>query len=186
MPLPFLVGAAIAVGSALVGAGGAAVYKESKHKKRVAELQDKIYRLQTELEETQARERKLLTKMNELQQQVQEQQQIVARLEQQMQGYQEERASLTEQIRKNDSRFRKLIAAITFRLNALEEENQRLKSGVTSVDAQIVEQEAQLGKGRGKVVNLEDFRNKTRQQLNSAQYDIESLQHQISMVEMEL
>ena len=63
MPLPFIAGAvAIKVGAALVGgaalgAGGTAIYKDSKHKKEIARLQDRIYELQRKLEQSQQRER---------------------------------------------------------------------------------------------------------------------------------
>lgn len=183
MPIPVLVGVAIAVGGALAGGGGVAVYKGAKHKKEVASLQDKIHSLQEELEESRKREKELLVKINKIEK---ERARLIAQIRSRqecIERYRQEREQLAERLSRNDTRFRRVIAAITFRLKKLEEENLMLREKLAEAESRLGRETSSLDKMNKKVVYLkadEDRVNsqlaETRQAMNQIKKEMKALE----------
>jgi chromosome segregation ATPase len=139
MPVPIIAAAAIGVGGLALGGGGAAVYVSSKDKKRMAELQDQIRQLQFKLQQSHAREKELLVSIEDLERQKLAFIKEIDFLSGQRETYVGRIADLECYVARNEKVFKKIIAALTFRLNKLKEENADFKKQIDELNKQSVE-----------------------------------------------
>jgi len=129
-----IVGVAWAIGAAIVSGGGTAVVMSSRHKLKIAELQDKINSLQKEIELYQENELKLMQTIEEL---IIERAKLIkelSELEVSVENLLMEKENILKIITKNDGRFRRIIAALTFQIKNLEKETINLKEKVNILE----------------------------------------------------
>jgi chromosome segregation ATPase len=192
MPLPFLAGAAaVKIGAALlggaaVGAGGTAIYKDSKHKKEIARLQDRIYDLQRKLEQSQQRERELINRIQKLQQEKQTLLQEIADQQVEIQKMEKERKAIMNKIKRNDNRFRQIIAKLMFREKQLLAKVESLQAALNSKDYTLTSEKNNLQRKQAKVVNIDDYRHNAEEELEDTRDKVTSLQYDIDELEYKL
>ena len=192
MPLPILAGAAaIKIGAALIGgaaigAGGTAVYKDSKHKKEMARLQDRIYELQRKLEQSQQRERELLKRISSLQQEKEQLLVEISSKQNEVNKLEKDRKAIMNKLKLNDNRFRQIIAKLMMREKHLLAKIDELHSSLTDKDRVILSERNGLERKQLRVVNLDDYRHNAEEELGTTQGKVTQLQYDINDLESDL
>ncbi|KAB3534499.1 hypothetical protein F8154_08800 [Alkaliphilus pronyensis] len=191
MPIPILIGAvavaktalatkaAIGIGAAVVATGGTAVYMSSQHKEEVSRMQDRIYQLQKELADSREKEKNLQAKIVEIQQEQEKLTREIAELNMKTEEYQEKISAISAELKKNDSRFRRIIATITFRLKQLEEENQRLSNKLEDENREKSLAEDRRSKTSQNLISLKDRKEKLENELGNTCNLILSIESEI-------
>ncbi len=130
MPVPVIAAVAIGVGSLVLGGGGAAVVVSAKDKKRMVELQDQIRELQLQLQQSHDREKELLASIADLERQKLAFIKEIDFLSGQRETFVGRITELECYVSRNEKVFKKIVAALTFRLNKLRIENADLKEQI--------------------------------------------------------
>lgn len=130
MPVPIIAAVAIGIGGLAMGGGGAAVFVSAKDKKEMAKLQDQIRELQLQLQQSHDREKELLASIDELERQKLAFIKEIDFLSGQRETYVGRIAELECYVSRNEKVFKKIVAALTFRLNKLRVENADFKEQI--------------------------------------------------------
>ena len=130
MSVRVIAAVAIGVGGLVLGGGGAAVVVSAKDKKRMAELQDQIRVLQLQLQQSQDRERELLASIADLERQKLAFLKEINFLSCQRETFVGRIAELDCYVSRNEKVYKRVVAALTFRLNNLRKETADLKDQI--------------------------------------------------------
>ena len=182
MPVPVFVAAAWAAGAALLSGGGVAVVLTGRNKKEKAKLQEKIDELQKSISEAQYREEYLLFMIEKLQQ---DKKQLVARiseLQMCLVEVREEQLVFTLKLQSNDTRFKRIIAFLTFRLKKLEHENDLLKSKLDVASAEIEVRKSKISELQIESDNYEKDIQRKLEELGLTRLDIQEYNEELSDV----
>jgi chromosome segregation ATPase len=136
MPIPVIAAVAIGVGGLILGGGGTGIYISTKDKKRMAQLQDQIRMLQLELQLSHDREKELLASIENLERQKLAFIKEIEFLTVQRESYVDRIAELERYVARNEKVFKKVIAALTFKLDRLKEENLAFKDQIDKLTKQ--------------------------------------------------
>lgn len=185
MPLPILAGAAVVkIGAAVVmGAGGTAVYMGSKHKKEIARLQDRIYELQRKLKQSQQREKELMKRINIIQTKRAELLAEIASKQTEIQRLEQERIFIMENLKQNDTRFRKIVGKLTFKEKQLLAQVEELQGLLNDKEALINSEKHGLERKQARVVSLDQHRRNAEEDLQTTQARVKRLEHDIEDLE---
>lgn len=130
---------AIGVGSLVLGGGGAAVIVSAKDKKRMAELQDQIREIQLQLQQSQDREKELLASIADLERQKLAFIKEINFLSGQREIFIGRITELDCYVFRNEKVFKRVVAALTFRLSSLRKETADLKNQINELVKQSEE-----------------------------------------------
>jgi chromosome segregation ATPase len=172
--------AAWIAGSALLSGGGVWTFLTEKNKKEMALKQEEIDKLQSLISDSQEREKKLLLKIEKLEQDKKHLAERISELQIYLEKVKEEQFSFESKLQSNDTRFKRIIAFLTFRLKALNQENSLLKTKLESVGLEIEEHLSQI---KMLQVESEDYENKiisSLDELKVAELAIQELKDELS------
>lgn len=136
MPIPIIGAIAIGIGGLALGGGGAGIFVATKDKEKMAQLQDQIQKLQSELQRSHDREKELLEAIENLEGQKLAFIKEIESLSVQRESYVDRMAELEQYVDSNERVIKKIIAALTFKLNKLKQDNLAYKDQIENLTKQ--------------------------------------------------
>jgi len=167
-------------GGVLLSGGGVGTVLTAINKKKIALKQEEIDDLQKLLLESQEREKDLICKTEKLEQDKKQLINRISELQIYLENIKEEQLSFNLKLQSNDTRFKRIIALLTFRLKKLKEENDLLRNKLDSIGVEIEDNVSQINTMQ---IESEDYETqiiKSLEELKVAKLAIQEISEELS------
>lgn len=179
MPIPIIAAVVWAAGAAITAGGGVGVVLTVKNKKGKAEFQAKIDELQNQLLCYQKKIKELNETIFKLNKEKSDLVIQVADYYVQIKTMHEQQETFEAQLKTNDSRFKKIIAFLTFRLNDLNKENDELSEKIAELNFDMSTKQTEI-------IGFELKKEKIETQIISSMNELKLANVDIQVIEEEL
>lgn len=186
MSVPVIAAVAIGVGGLVLGGGGAAVIVSAKDKKRMAELQDQIRELQLQLQLSQGREKELLASIADLERQKLAFIKEIAFLSGQRETFVGRIAELDYYVSRNEKVFKRVVAALTFRLNSLRKETADLKYQINELTKRSEESSQRSDDLKSAIIGIDAAKVRKTETLTSLRTQMAEQEREIQELESQV
>ncbi|HQA49536.1 MAG TPA: hypothetical protein PLT89_02435 [Syntrophomonadaceae bacterium] len=159
---------------------------DSKNKEKIAKLQDEIKELQKYLQASHNRERLLQIEMQRILAEIKGMTEENINLTRQIEDQERRMQVIDEQIKKQNSKWKRIIARLLFRMKKLEEQNRKLQQQLLTDGQQMDNNRSKLSSNNFRLYSLKNSKDNIICGMERENVYIQNLETQICLKKTEI